>query len=180
MCLNVSQMLCFEKKMPIDKKWTSVKNLLSVQYKTSAKQFVQWVANYVNVEGKVRSPCGNCLNALLQPLGLAEIHLVQYGIQQSYTVCSFHEKSFHAPANNEESTEVENDEMAYVLQDIARHEGLGETSHTFVKGIEEITAELDKFNDMFNEIKRQLYLGCEKFLTLNFLVKLMYLKVLNK
>lgn len=37
-----------------------------------------------------------------------------------------------------------------------------------------------KFDGLFDEIKKELYLGCQSFSALNFVVKLMHLKVLNK
>ena len=38
----------------------------------------------------------------------------------------------------------------------------------------------EKYDDLFAEMETELYLGCQKFSSLNFLAKLMHLKVLNK
>ena len=48
-------------------------------------------------------------------------------------------------------------------------------------GVDEGAMGLDQcFDDLFTETESELYLGCIKFSALNFLVKLMYLKVSNK
>ena len=50
------------------------------------KAFIDRAKDYVNEEGKIRYPCGKCLNRSLQPLEIVKSHLVRNGIQQSYKV----------------------------------------------------------------------------------------------
>ena len=38
----------------------------------------------------------------------------------------------------------------------------------------------DKYNNLLREMSSELYLGCTKYSALNFLVKLMHLKVMHK
>ncbi|KAM7477345.1 hypothetical protein LguiA_025558 [Lonicera macranthoides] len=56
------------------------------------------------------------------------MHLIQKGIQPSYTMWSFHGESFHKPPVHHPEDEV--DEMADVLADLAGHGGYGEASNT--------------------------------------------------
>lgn len=102
-------------------------------------------------------------------------------IQQSYIVWSFHGESFDTQhGDNIEVDDGDNDEMIDVLVDLARHR---ETSHNVTNKFNKIPIndheQSNKFGDLFDEIENELYPGCKKFSELNFLVKLMHMKVIQ-
>ena len=168
--------------MSTDKSWMAVKNRLSREYIIDVKEFVEVAKARVNADGHIRCPCMNCLNRKFQTLIVVQMHLIQKGIQPSYTVWSFHGESFHNPPVD--YPEDDSDEMADVLADLAGHGGYGETNNTSGGSFNEHPTydnnRQDKFDDLFKEMEIELYPGCQKFSALNFLVKLMHLKVLNK
>lgn len=106
----------------------AVKNLLSREYINGAKEFVEVAKAHVNAEGHIRCPCMNCLNRKFQAPIAVQMHLIQKGIQLTYTVWSFHGESFHNPPVD--YPEDDDDEMEDVLGDLTRHGGYGETSNT--------------------------------------------------
>ncbi|XP_073064444.1 uncharacterized protein [Primulina eburnea] len=164
--------------MTIDKSGMSVTNRISLEYKNGVRTFVTRAIEYVNEEGKIRCPCNTCLNHLYQPLRLVEIHLIKYGIQQSYKVWDYHgERYEHPPIEHEVLSDIDaQDEMIDVLADLTGPVEIGESSEP----IRHQGLQTDNFDDMLKGIEKELYPGCVNFSALNFLVKLMHVKVLNK
>ena len=72
------------------------------------------------------------------------------------------------------------DEMLNVLEDVIgpTHELPTEDEHPDTFKVEPSQREI--YDDLFVEMEIELYPGCQKFSSLNFLAKLMHLKVLNK
>ncbi|KAG6497412.1 hypothetical protein ZIOFF_045311 [Zingiber officinale] len=66
--------------------------------------------------------------------------------------------------------------MTNVLADLTRPVEIGESSEP----IQQEGFQIENFDNMLKEIEKELYPGCVNFSTLNFLVKLMHVKVLNK
>ncbi|KAM7502720.1 hypothetical protein LguiB_001624 [Lonicera macranthoides] len=94
--------------MPINKSWMVVKNRLSTEYINGVEEFVEIDKARVNAEGQMRCPCMSCLNRRFQALRAVEMHLIQKGIQPSYTVWSFHGESFHKAPVHYLENEVDN------------------------------------------------------------------------
>ncbi|KAF4403393.1 hypothetical protein G4B88_008039 [Cannabis sativa] len=119
-------------EMSIDKSWMTIENRLSVEYIKGVKAFVERAKAYVNTQGQVRCPCGFCLNRSFQDLYIVEHHLVQNGIQQTYTIWSYYGESFQSQQyeNNDlvDDGDDDSDEMANVLADICGHDEFGETT----------------------------------------------------
>ncbi|XP_062116882.1 uncharacterized protein LOC133830820 isoform X2 [Humulus lupulus] len=111
--------------MPVDKNWMTGNNRLSREYRTGVKKFIEFAKGHVIHEGQIRCPCMKCLNQKFQIPKAVEMHLFQNGIQSSYTLWSFHGESFHNPLvdYSEDDDDNEDDEMAGVLIDLARHGG---------------------------------------------------------
>ncbi|XP_042425958.1 uncharacterized protein LOC122013798 [Zingiber officinale] len=164
--------------MTIDKSWMSLTNRISREYKNGVWMFVARVVEYINEEGKIRCPCNNCLNHRLHPPGLVEIHLVRYGIQQSYKIWDYHGEQYeHPPIEHEDLSDIDApDEMTNVLDDLTGPVEIGESSES----IQQEGFQTENFDDMLEEIEKELYPGCVNFSALNFLVKLMHVKGLDK
>lgn len=108
------------------------------------KAFIDRAKDYVNEEGKIRYPCGKCLNRSLQPLEIVKSHLVRNGIQQSYKVWQFHRGSFDARQSNVEYSvdgDGDEDEMGDVLADPGGPSRFEETSHIANDGSNESSYE---------------------------------------
>ncbi|XP_042404102.1 uncharacterized protein LOC121993927 [Zingiber officinale] len=103
---------------------------------------------------------------------------MRHGIQQSYKVWDYHgEKYEHPPLENEVLSDSDaQDEMRDVLNDLTGLVEIGESSEP----TQQRDFQTENFNDMLREIEKELYPGCVNFSALNFLVKLMHVKVLNK
>ena len=67
------------------------------------------------------------------------------------------------------------DEMLNVLEDVIEPTHEDENAENF----ETEPSQKEKYDELFAEMEIELYLGCQKFSLLNFLAKLMHLKVLN-
>ena len=130
----------------------NVKNRLSREYRVGVHLFLQRASQYANENREIRCPCNNCLNHLLQPLPLVELHLVQHGIQLSYKVWDYHgEKHDHSSAEQEVTLDGDvHDEMADILADISGHVEIGESSEPIQEGndqnknLEEIFRQMEK------------------------------------
>ena len=72
------------------------------------------------------------------------------------------------------------DEMLNVLEDVigSTHELPIEDENP--ENFETEPPQREKYDDLFVEMETKLYLGCQTFSSINFLVKLMHLKMLNK
>ena len=72
------------------------------------------------------------------------------------------------------------EKMLNVLEDVIEptHELPIEDEHA--ENLETEPSQREKYDELFVEMETELYLGCQKFSSLNFLAKLMCLKVLNK
>ena len=70
--------------------------------------------------------------------------------------------------------------MLNVLKDVIRPTHEFPTEDENPNTFEAEPSQREKNDDLFAEMKIEFYLGCQKFSSLNFLVKLIHLKVLNK
>ncbi|XP_042460322.1 uncharacterized protein LOC122043812 [Zingiber officinale] len=115
---------------------------------------------YTNEEGKIRCPCNTCLNHLYQPLRLVEIHLIKYGIQQSYKVWDYHGEQYEHPLIEHEvlSDSDAQDEMIDVLADLTGPVEIGESSEP----VRHQGFQTENFDDMLKEIEKELYPECAK------------------
>ena len=82
---------------------------------------------------------------------------------------------------NSHVEEVEDDEMIEMLHDIggtiAINTGCGESNENYESGVH---INVDKYDDLFDQAKKELYSGCKTFSVFTFLVKLMIVKVLSR
>ena len=99
---------------------------------------------------------------------------MQNDFHQFYTKWIFHGETIQNPINEEPKIEENVGEMIYVLNDFTEPDYGGDDIDEGVLG------SIQYFDDLFIEIKSELYPRCIKFYFLNFLVKVMLLKVSNK
>ncbi|KAM6549821.1 hypothetical protein CsatB_021497 [Cannabis sativa] len=94
--------------MTIDKSWMSVKDRSSDEYVGGVKAFVERAKVYTNESGQIRCPCAVCLNRNLHDLSTVEHHLIEKGIQHTYTIWAYHGESY--PPREYDSEEEDDEE----------------------------------------------------------------------
>ncbi|CAL5346170.1 unnamed protein product [Camellia sinensis] len=188
----------------MDKSWMLLKNRMSSQYRDGVKAFVQFAMSNVGPNGKIRCPCMDCLNCEQHTSKIVEYHLVVKGMSPSYKTWVHHGESVpmnesHALNDDdhndfgsvgdrmEEDIDRDQDEFLNLLEDVYmgtimndnENEGDEEDDDDDVaNNVEE--ENVRNFDKLLNNAQRELYPGCRKFSVLSFVVKMLYVKVLNK
>ena len=154
---------------------------MSDEYFNSTRAFIDIAKIYTNEEGLVPCPCRKCVNWLWQQIGILEAHIIDNGFNLLYKKWRYHrEPNMLMKAVVHEQVANTGDEMLNVLEDV-----IGLTHELPIKyedfdNFEIEPSHREKYDDRFAEMESKLYLGCQKFFSLNFLTKLIPLKVLNK
>ena len=121
------------------------------------------------------------MNGLGQQIRIIEAHIIDHGFNLLYKIWRYHGKldPVMDPIGHKQGDNT-SDEILNVLEDVIgpTHKLPVEDEHANNFKIEPLYRE--KYDDLFAKIETELYLGCQKFSLLNFLAKLMHLKVLNK
>ncbi|KAL5542126.1 hypothetical protein UlMin_009836 [Ulmus minor] len=163
--------------MTIDKSWTTIRRRgSSNEFWNGLQHFLQMAKPFVNDRGFIKCPCRHCLNNASHQLEDLESHIFRNSFMFGYNQWIHHGE----PVTANVGTTVagpsggihERDEMFDVLDDIisedADEDAVGGSSSN------------DQYDDLFAALRSELYHGVSSFSSLNFLVKLMHLKVLNK
>ncbi|KAL5554060.1 hypothetical protein UlMin_041461 [Ulmus minor] len=163
--------------MTIDKSWTTIRRRgSSNEFWNGLQHFLQMAKPFVNDRGFIKCPCRRCLNNASHQLEELESHIFRNGFMFGYNQWIHHGE----PATGNAGTTVagpsggihERDEMFDVLDDIISED----VDDDAVGG----PSSNDQYDDLFAALRSELYPGVSSFSSLNFLVKLMHLKVLNK
>ena len=170
--------------MATDKSWINLRDRLSDEYWNGAMEFVKKARNFVNDRGLVRCPCKKCVNVLHQPIEVMEAHIIDHGFDPFYKMWVFHgEEDESTDQVMPEEGRVDNDEVLDVLNDFIgplNDDGIRNDAHLDDDITSATMASDEQYEDLFAEVEAELYPGCTTFSSLNFLVKLMHLKVLHK
>ncbi|KAL5572352.1 hypothetical protein UlMin_021949 [Ulmus minor] len=131
---------------------------------------------HVNDRGFIRCPCNRCINNAQHQLEVLETHIHRFGFMSDYNEWIYHGENVYAASSSNvphpNSGVHDRDEMFEVLEDIISNDAevdqLGSQSSNV------------QYDDLFTALNSELYPGVSSFSSLNFLVKLMHLKVMNK
>lgn len=77
----------------MDKSWIALGKMpdrMSQPYIDGVMSFIKFAMAIVDQEGKIQCPCLNCVNYYSQKLRNVQIHLLQYGIMQTYSIWHEH------------------------------------------------------------------------------------------
>ncbi|KAL5555616.1 hypothetical protein UlMin_037852 [Ulmus minor] len=163
--------------MTIDKSWTQIrKRSNSTVFWQGLQSFLQMAKPHVNDRGFIRCPCNRCINNAQHQLEVLETHIHRFGFMSDYNEWIYHgENVYAASSSNVPHPNLgvyDRDEMFEVLEDIISNDAevdqLGNQSSNV------------QYDDLFTALNSELYPGVSSFSLLNFLVKLMHLKVMNK
>ncbi|KAJ9543051.1 hypothetical protein OSB04_022758 [Centaurea solstitialis] len=164
--------------MAIDKSWTTLRRRNSDEFWNGLQEFMEIAKEHVNSSGFVRCPCTRCLNMLSQKPDVVEAHIHAYGWQASYTTWVYHGEV--DPLHVIEDEGPTTDEMIGAINDVIG-ENINNEEHVD-EGIPDGGANgIDQeYAELFQEVETELYPSCTWLSSLNFLAKMLHMKVMNK
>ena len=162
-----------------------LQNRLCNKYVEGVRTFIQAAKKHLRADNKTRCPCRN---VRFNDLVTIEQHLIRYGFSSSYNKWIHHGENVGCGSLGQTSMHSDGDGCAvndnYVDDDIidALNDMHGLINNEFNSN-ESTSHEIDRneknIDYLFGEAHQTLYPGCTKFSALNFLVKLIHIKVLN-
>ena len=169
----------------MDKSWIKLTHRLCDEYWRGTDEFMALASRHVNLEGEIRCPCKKCVNQEWLKLNRVQAHIIDNGFNPNYSVWIYHGERSTVPQqailNSSASTSATNasrDEMADALLDLTNE--MNFESGDADDRTEEVDEEAMSYEEHFEELQSELWPGCTKMSSLNFLVKLMHLKVMHK
>nr|BAJ33519.1 CACTA transposable element [Dahlia pinnata] len=178
--LTLNPKLCFSCMiMSVDKSWLSIRNRRSPEYEQGLTSFIEMCKEHVDSRGYVRCACAKCQNTLLIPFIKMKYHMHAYGILRTYDIWTYHGESL-IPAVVVVDDVAPTNDMAGVIEDVM-YERMEEDINLDEGNLgTESSGGCDDFEYLLKEVQSELYPGCTKFSSLDFLAKLMHIKVKNK
>jgi hypothetical protein len=167
--------------MTIDKSWIHLRNRNSPEFVNGLNNFIEIAKNHVDSRGKAYCPCRLCYNGRRQDMDTIKAHVRNKGFLESYELWNYHGEKHPNAAEIEAlfapptRTPTTNNEMFDAIDDIMAEQNTNEENID-----EDETAEDPEFDALFKELNTELYPGCGWLSSLNFLAKLMHIKVMNK
>ncbi|XP_023766938.1 uncharacterized protein LOC111915514 [Lactuca sativa] len=165
--------------MTINKSWIR-ENRMSSKYLEGLKNFMKIADKHVNSKGKVRCPCKTCVNLYRHVFPTVYAHLHDIGFLEIYTTWIYHgEKHVGSSDLSYNSTPRTNTPTSNEMFDVV-HDVMAE-QNTNEENIDEEGRGIDStFDDLFEELNTKLYPECSDMSALNFLAKLLHIKVINR
>ncbi|KAK9051123.1 hypothetical protein SSX86_027749 [Deinandra increscens subsp. villosa] len=158
--------------MVVDKSWLNNPNRSSTEYSNGLDSFLEMCKGVVDERGYVFCPCNKCKNTLLHPLRTVKYHLKGWGFWATYKVWNYHGESL-VPEVVAIDDVASGNNMGGALEDLMQVDTNIEEGNSDPQSSEAS----DDFDDLLKELQSELYPGCTKFSSLNFLAKLMHIKV---
>ncbi|KAI3803640.1 hypothetical protein L1987_31798 [Smallanthus sonchifolius] len=169
--------------MTIDKSWIALRDRNHPDFIKGLQKFIDNAKNYVDEDGKIYCPCKKCANSYRQSLSFVYSHVRVNGFLQAYDTWFYHGEEYvnasdvDALWTTNTSVAATDHEMFDALDDVMAEQNTHE-ENTYEDGS---GAGLDpEFEALFEELRTELYPGCSWMSSLNFLTKLMHIKVMNK
>ncbi|XP_062114422.1 uncharacterized protein LOC133825508 [Humulus lupulus] len=128
-------------------------------------------SEYKDSSGRIRCLCVRCINNRLETLPMVKAHVFDWGFHRGYEKWIYHGKAEADVANVVDANDDDVDEMIPMVEDFL----LPTTEE-----VENNPAAGQFYDDLFDEIEAELYPGCNWISSLNFLEKLLHLKVRGK
>lgn len=163
----------------MDKSWMSIRNRLSSEYREGVKSFLQFAMTNVGLDNRIRCPCMDCLNFEHHTFKDVEYYGKTVSVNQLHMWNNDNDiEGVGDEGTTNECLDVE-DEMYDMLED-------RRMAHIFDDDEEdkwydnEQRKDARNFDKLLEDAHRPLYLGCQKFTLLSFVIKMLRIKVLNK
>lgn len=165
--------------MTIDKSWIKERNRRSPVFLEGLRNFIEIAKNHVDDEGKAFCPCRDCVNSYRHVMSTIYAHVHDRGFQQTYKIWTYHGEEYPASdldtlwAARRRTTTTH--EMFDVIDDVMAEQDTFEENRN-----EEGSGADPEFDALFEELNTEAYPGCTWMSSLNFLAKMMHIKVINK
>ncbi|KAI3699037.1 hypothetical protein L2E82_43030 [Cichorium intybus] len=165
--------------MTIDKSWIKERNRRSPKFLEGLRNFIEIAKSHVDDEGKAFCPCRDCVNSYWHVMSTIYAHVHDRGFQHTYKIWTYHGEEYPASdldtlwAARRHTTTTH--EMFDVIDDVMAEQDTFEENRN-----EEGSGADPEFDALFEELNTELYPGCTWMSSLNFLAKMMHIKVINK
>ncbi|XP_062086482.1 uncharacterized protein LOC133792589 [Humulus lupulus] len=128
-------------------------------------------SEYKDSSGRIRCPCVRCINNRLETIPMVKAHVFDWGFHRGYEKWIYHGEAEADVANVVDANDDDVDEMIPMVEDFLL---------PTTEDVENNPAAGQFYDDLFDEIEAELYPGCNWISSLNFLAKLLHLKVRGK
>jgi len=146
----------------------------SPDYVKGLQSFIDMCKEHVDSRGLVRCACKKCKVGKFVTPEEVRGHMKAWGIHTDYRKWIYHGERLNSPVVVVDDGAPRND-MDDVIEDVR-----GERMEEDTDVNEENPGTSDDFEALLEEVQAELYPGCTKFSSLDFLAKLMHIKVKNK
>lgn len=108
----------------MERQWIISPNRLSLEYRERVQSFINFASHHVNERNGIQCPCRKCHNKYMHSLDVVHIHLLNYGMDVTYTRWIHHgeqidQVSEHAWRSlNDEATNDPNVDMFDMIEDV--------------------------------------------------------------
>lgn len=175
---SVMLFICYFLVNIMDKEWMKL-----ARYSTEYINGVESFLNYAYTKGKpqgveILCPCAKCHNVFWRTRKVVADHLIGYGFEKGYDVWVRHGEELINPCDVDCDMDDDDDEDAIDDIDGLLHDRFVDVTRGD-SGVSEGPNEVaNKFYNLIEESKQELYSGCENFSKLSFTIRLYLLKCL--
>ncbi|KAJ9542478.1 hypothetical protein OSB04_028984 [Centaurea solstitialis] len=165
--------------------WIASRNCISEEYTLGLNKFLAVVEHHLGSNGRTLCPCNRCENTWLHGLSTIRAHILRYGMLEPYQRWIHHDESL---SDEEEVDHFEdssnNDEDDHTLRDAIVDEEermFFNVDHSTENEVEdESDVSRGRFDKLIEKLNKEIYPGLGNLTLLQYVVKLMHIKVLNK
>lgn len=179
----------------MDRSWVRSHNRHWSEYINGIKEFTRAAHNNKDSIERVICPCGRCKNrAGYLHINIVEEHLWNNGIDRTYTRWVHHGEDYEILSDDDydDGSDEENISSSEEEGSNGLHNMLEELRAAAFANVENATQKEEfancsnahevnqnTFDNLLNDAVQPLYPGCLKFMKLDFVVKLLHLKIIN-
>ncbi|XP_026417108.1 uncharacterized protein LOC113312578 [Papaver somniferum] len=163
----------------MDKSWMQGKSRLHPAYKRGVREFIKIFRDHTDSMGRTRCPCARYKNSHLEPIQVVEDHLQDFGIHRNYTLWIHHGEDYETVSDDdgvdeEETQGYTTDGVSELLEDVCARANNNESS-----GTQNSCENIDMFDSLLKDACKPLYPNCKNFSKLEFVIRLMHIKIMN-
>nr|XP_043616319.1 uncharacterized protein LOC122588267 [Erigeron canadensis] len=163
--------------MNLDKSWTKITNKFDRRFINGAMDFAELGKRYVDSQGNIHCPCKECVNARTHEPSVVATHIIHKGFDPTYDVWLYHGE--HLPGYESDGSDSEYEQTESESDDDGERELLDDAfptgSENIAENIREHAEQQHNPNveKLFVDMEKPLYLECDEFSVLGFLLELM-------
>ena len=169
--------------MTVDKSWMHLSTRSCIEYINRVENFLECAFKHsIDGDMKINCPCIDCNNRYHWTRDEVQYHLLFRGIKRDYTTWYLHREGDSEEEGDSEVEGGDNDGILYgdmfdTIKDAYPQVVHGRESSG--NEPQEPNEDAKKFYRLLEEVKQALYLDCEKYSSLSFIVKLLQIKCVS-